>query len=333
MNLLTIAIPTYNRSWKAIEAVKALLEEDLSDTQITIIDNCSDDIVEEKIREAIPELPTSIKFIRNTANVGLAANICRCYEYAETPWIWTLGDDDKIVKGCVIGIVNILRNLDEDQHISFIQLSTTIHRYSTESIASCLDSYWNITGELSAFSNALFLSSCLVRKSVSHEFLRIGLINCFTAAPHLAIPLHAIGPMNKVKFSPLLCIVYKWSEEGGNWNPLSVFAGIPLLAETPGDYVTRYRLMPAIKRYAPGLSIREALKFIFTDKIRSPYFYYAYYSRLCPLLSGTLLLKVMFFRFTSGVCFRLPVIKSFGRWLLTIVPRSEFDSTQGSDRL
>lgn len=114
--LLTIAVPTFNRSEQLKLLLHTLGEELLgheAHVELLISDNastdCTPDIIQ-KFTEAYP----SVKTIRHTTNVGMDANFCGCFEQATGRFFWMLGDDDLPKTGMLRQIVNLLEREDTD---------------------------------------------------------------------------------------------------------------------------------------------------------------------------------------------------------------------------
>ena len=106
---LTIAIPTYNRSFFLDNNLKQLLKEYDDNFEIIIQDNASNDktykIVEKYIKLGLP-----INYERNLTNLGWTKNFEICFKKAKTKYMILLGDDDIIVNG---GVNVILNNINE----------------------------------------------------------------------------------------------------------------------------------------------------------------------------------------------------------------------------
>lgn len=95
---LTIAIPTYNRPKQLLNTLTKLLPQLNSDCYLSIIDNHSETPVTETTAEIFARYPeVNYKIHRNHINIGGDSNIIRCFEYCDTPWLWTVGDDDEIL--------------------------------------------------------------------------------------------------------------------------------------------------------------------------------------------------------------------------------------------
>ncbi|SHF43172.1 Glycosyltransferase involved in cell wall bisynthesis [Mariniphaga anaerophila] len=87
-NLVTIAMPCFERSEYFTEALKSAINQTVK-CKIIVIDNCSShDFFKKKCKEY------NIKYFRNTSNIGLYPNINKCFELAETEYVKILGDDD-----------------------------------------------------------------------------------------------------------------------------------------------------------------------------------------------------------------------------------------------
>ncbi len=98
--LLTIAIPTFNRSGCLEQLLDALMPQLEGETRVELIisDNASPDdtpSVVASFRERGLELIHS----RNETNIGSDANFIRCYEMARGEYVWIFGDDDVIAPG------------------------------------------------------------------------------------------------------------------------------------------------------------------------------------------------------------------------------------------
>lgn len=97
MKLLSICVPTYNRS----EEIKALNDSFLvkvldiygEDVEVRVCDN-SDDVIAEFNRANLDE---RIKYSKNDGNIGFAGNVLRCASLAEGEYLWLLPDNDDVL--------------------------------------------------------------------------------------------------------------------------------------------------------------------------------------------------------------------------------------------
>ncbi|CAN5683614.1 hypothetical protein BH09PLA1_BH09PLA1_24560 [soil metagenome] len=101
-NLLTIAIPTYNRARKLDEQLAWLSRNIVGcedQCSIIISDNASTDCTPaicRKWRDAFQERGVDFRVSGNEANIGALPNIARCIELSTSRFSWVMGDDDEI---------------------------------------------------------------------------------------------------------------------------------------------------------------------------------------------------------------------------------------------
>lgn len=95
--LLTIAIPTYNRSKYLAGLLATLMERMQSETRVELLisDNASSDDTCALVA-AYQGRGLNIRYIRNAENLGPDRNILQCYEQASGKYVWVFSDDDLI---------------------------------------------------------------------------------------------------------------------------------------------------------------------------------------------------------------------------------------------
>jgi len=98
--LLTVAIPTWNRS-PFLEATLEQIHREMagiiqSSVEVLVSDNCSSDRTLEVVKRA-QELGLNLKYFRNAENIGSDANIAQCFNLARGKYVLVLGDDDLFV--------------------------------------------------------------------------------------------------------------------------------------------------------------------------------------------------------------------------------------------
>jgi len=111
--LLTIAIPTYNRSRYLRELLQSLLEELRGESRVELI--VSDNASPDETPQLIEELRTQgleLRLIRNETNIGSDANFLQCFEQAQGKYVWLMSDDDIILQGCIKQILIYLESDD-----------------------------------------------------------------------------------------------------------------------------------------------------------------------------------------------------------------------------
>jgi abequosyltransferase len=113
--LLTIAIPTFNRSGvlrQLLVSLSAQIPDDGS-VEVLISDNASPDETSGVVDGARKEC-AHIGYIRNPENIGPDANFLQCYERAAGKYVWIFSDDDLFRPGALKEILNFLSREEYD---------------------------------------------------------------------------------------------------------------------------------------------------------------------------------------------------------------------------
>jgi len=117
--LLTIAIPTYNRSLylrRNLDFLYNQINDFENKVEIIVSDNASIDdtyvVVNDFLLKGLP-----ITYIKNIDNKGPDFNISQCYITANGKYVLTLGDDDLLVNGSIKAILNLVT---EDYGVIFL---------------------------------------------------------------------------------------------------------------------------------------------------------------------------------------------------------------------
>jgi abequosyltransferase len=119
--LLTIAIPTYNRSEfldlclrRLAEELESLQKNARSSIIVYISNNASTDDTDELIEKYRARISVQLIAVTNSENIGADRNIAQCYKAATTPYVWILGDDDVILPGRLGKVLDVLASRDLD---------------------------------------------------------------------------------------------------------------------------------------------------------------------------------------------------------------------------
>lgn len=109
--LLSITIPTFNRSRYLAELLPELVEQcralpnGAEEVEIVILDNASYDETEAYLTRHFRE---SVRHIRHRHNIGGDANFIECVRNARGRYVWIFGDDDLLTPG---GVARVLQHL------------------------------------------------------------------------------------------------------------------------------------------------------------------------------------------------------------------------------
>jgi abequosyltransferase len=132
--LLTLAIPTYNRSACLAQLLEVLLPQLAGESRVELIisDNSSPDETAAVV-ESFRKKGLVVTYSRNETNIGADANFIRCFEMAGGEYVWIFGDDDVIVPG---GLQEVLRHLENRIYDLLHIPAETFHgRYSASNAA------------------------------------------------------------------------------------------------------------------------------------------------------------------------------------------------------
>ena len=191
--ILTIAIPTYNRFETVCANIKLLVPQLSPDVCLLVIDNASTDgtrDLNDWVRANYPD--ASIRVMRNVTNVGAGANVTRCFELVDTPWIWTLSDDDPVKPDAVVGILDVIAR---NPTASTINMQSTLipneHRRPPDLELHC-NTVAELAENLDFMPNLLLSSTGVFRVAAARAVLRKAYISLNTVAPHLAIMLSTL---------------------------------------------------------------------------------------------------------------------------------------------
>jgi len=107
--LLTIAIPTYNRSRYLARLLDSLIPqlENEPRVELLISDNSSPDGTQATL-EGYREQGLVFRSIRNQTNIGADSNIGQCFAEAAGKYVWILGDDDVVLQDGLASILGLL---------------------------------------------------------------------------------------------------------------------------------------------------------------------------------------------------------------------------------
>jgi len=111
--ILTIAIPTYNRSnylTRLLESLRPQMEEasHLFSLELLISDNASTDRTSEIVDSFCCNSIVPCRSFRNKTNLGADGNILQCFSEAFGKYVWIIGDDDILLPGSLIAILKLL---------------------------------------------------------------------------------------------------------------------------------------------------------------------------------------------------------------------------------
>lgn len=117
--LLSIYIPTYNRSNELIGLLEDLRNEGVfADPEIEVVvsDNHSGDDTCIRLEE-FRKKESGLVIFRNEENTGLAGNLRDSSFRTTGEYMWIIGDDDRLYKGLIGRCISILKDYEDLDHL------------------------------------------------------------------------------------------------------------------------------------------------------------------------------------------------------------------------
>jgi glycosyltransferase involved in cell wall biosynthesis len=295
MPRLAIAVPTYDRNARLSETLQLLLPQlPLRDTPVYILDNHSPTPVADTLAdlEGAGSCRDLISIRRNAANIGLSANVIRCFEVTEdADWIWVLGDDDPPMPNAVEMIYARLEEMKREAdstticHLKF----DSCYAPPTKATAriNCVDALATTLGNKDNYSNFLFLSSGVYHRHAFLRFLATGYRTANTLAPHIAMLLECVADGGRVLRHPGELVTTRRVGGRSSWDHLSLQVGFQSFLDYDAPLAFQYRAMPKLMRnYAGHRPYRDILRHIIAPEPRSEAFWVAYGLKTAVIIGG-----------------------------------------------
>lgn len=151
-SILTIGIPTYNRSQFLKKCLDYICPQLTEDVLVVVRDNCSENY-DFKSFIAPYEEKYGVLAFQNKVNVGGDANIAKIYETCETKWLWVIGDDDYIQDDAV---ARVLQTIQENPDAIYVKFNSPYTGETKGLLGFC-----EAMKPHGAFAYSFFTSECL----------------------------------------------------------------------------------------------------------------------------------------------------------------------------
>ena len=117
---LTIAVPTYNRADVISQSLDSIINQKNNQVEIIVCDNASTAKTSEILQSYINKY--GIKYYRSEKNGGMDFNFLNCLKYAQGEYVLLLSDDEILLPGAVLKIIELIDNNKPD----YINLNSAI---------------------------------------------------------------------------------------------------------------------------------------------------------------------------------------------------------------
>ena len=307
--LLSLVIPTYNRACFLKETIE-VVEQQFNDSflehiEFIIIDNDSNDNTIDLVHSisALDRIP-SIVYIKNKINIGLVANVCKCFEVSTGKWLWLLGDDDIPDAAALATIINILNKIDEG--VAYVNFSSNIYAH-TSSLLMTEAPFWNYMSNGNRSSNVLFISTGCYRRDHIMPDYRFAYQYASTGAPHVVLVAAALRRGFKAFVSDYKLIYRKPEAAEERWSDLLITQGLVSLPEIPftTQQFTRFSKY-LVSQAAP--KTKRCLRLLLLSDIPSWYLI-QYFSRLRHGVCTRDMIKMLVFEAIAFMFVILPFVR------------------------
>jgi glycosyltransferase involved in cell wall biosynthesis len=170
--LLTVAIPTYNRSKTLEKIILQLGEERNQDFIILISDDNSSDKTLEMVKKYQKSMSNLI-YHKNSKNLGFSENVFKLYELTKTQYVWFLCDDDTPLSD---SIGNILRAIGKYEPVVALFNCTWVNSYGQKLTSGVKkDIFFKDLNEFTDYGALMrlgYLSINVFRKKDSLDFIK-----------------------------------------------------------------------------------------------------------------------------------------------------------------
>lgn len=209
--LLTIAIPTYNRSRCLAQLLEILAPQLAGESRVELVisDNASPDDTSSVVA-SFRGKGLSLIYDREEENIGPDANFLKCFREARGKYLWIFGDDDIILPGSLRKVLDLLSENECDLiHVGFLSSSDTLvlERFtcvpikaeiiedSSEMVRRANHSLSFISANIVNRDRVLANIECPLDELIGTNLLQLGWVytalNCYIRGIHITGPLVA----------------------------------------------------------------------------------------------------------------------------------------------
>ncbi len=305
--ILTIAIPTFNRPKEVLARVIELLPQLTLEVELLILDNHSEEIVEDIIRKNCTLHDKRVTFIRNSVNIGGAGNVCRCFEVAKTKWMWMLGDDDRTDSDAVRNIIAEISKQGANPNLAGFSCSSGITDFEADFAIKDIKSLCAEISRPQGLANLLFISSQVYNIPKISKYIRFGYMAMSSYGPHLVMILRAIEEGATWNLAKFRSVHFVAPAIGSSWAPQQASLGFPLLLDSVKEVGL---LSSALQQSFPALlseiGLKRGLPVILHGTRDSLKTSEQYYFRTSPYMKGIAFYKSAFLAVAARILYSQP---------------------------
>jgi glycosyltransferase involved in cell wall biosynthesis len=107
--LISVGIPTYNRSLGLIKTLASVFKQNYPSIEIIVSDNCSTDSTQHQLNR-IGKLYSEVQYYRQSSNIGMIANFEFVLRKAKGKYFMWVADDDELESNVLVKYVDFLES-------------------------------------------------------------------------------------------------------------------------------------------------------------------------------------------------------------------------------
>jgi glycosyltransferase involved in cell wall biosynthesis len=236
--LLTVVIPTYNRPRQLLATLEKLLPQITNETEVMVLDNCSDTILKTYISDNMGvDRISNLTFIRHPVNIGPDANFAEAFRLSNGEFTWVLGDDDDVADNAVTLIIKELSKFNKDEIIG-INFYTNCCQVARDT-AIVISSISDIAHKLDFFGNWFFISASVYNTEEYLKHIRFAYWGAYSMASQIIPAVVAISQGKKFILSEKYTVTNLKATEEEQWSHVQVSLTLPELLELPIYYTEK----------------------------------------------------------------------------------------------
>jgi len=228
---LFVAIPTFNRNDKLLQCAARLLPQLTPDCHLFILDNACDVPVAQTLAPLLEQFPdVHVELARNRVNIGGNANIMRCLEKCEAPWIWMVGDDDWVKEDAVSTILEATHAHPDAVLLNFSVNEARTTPSITRGVEELMDAV-TPSADLPWIANSVYRTDAML------PHLKMGYHYITSMLPHVVTMLCAVGERGECALLPQQIVDGRdrelLAEDASTWSLVPLALGVPLVQDLP----------------------------------------------------------------------------------------------------
>ncbi len=227
--ILSIAIPTYNRSHYLELLLASILRQYdscASLIEIIISDNASTDTTNLVVNKYI-EYGLEIQYVRNSNNLGADRNIAQAFMLSSCEYVWVMGDDDYFLDKAIITVLDLIQN-NSKTPLGIIYLNATSDKVDINSQVGEIEFQQNISRDefvkkINVFLT--FISGNVVNKKIFLNNYNIESINQYMDTNLVQLGWIYRIIINSNNFAIIdTKLLFAQADNSGGYNIFNVFA-------------------------------------------------------------------------------------------------------------